>query len=135
MWVENPGVWWATPLLLALPPLCALFLVRGYRITPDAILVLRPGWTTRLPRAGLLFAEAAPDAMRGSIRLCGNGGFFAFTGLFWNRTLGRHRAFVTDPARTVVLRYAPRTVVISPADPAVFVSELRQSSRKEEVGF
>ena len=38
---------------------CALFTVRGYTITPDAILVHRLLWSTRLPREGLKSAESS----------------------------------------------------------------------------
>ncbi len=116
---------WAIPLFFALPPACALFAVRGYRISETEILVLRPGWVTRLPRAGLASASVEPHAMKSSLRLWGNGGFFSFTGLFWNKRLGRFRAFVTDGRRSVVLRYAGRTVVLSPGEPEEFVRELQ----------
>ncbi len=102
----------------------ALFMVRGYAITPDAILVKRLFWDTRLPRAGLESATFSPEAVRGSIRTWGNGGFYSFTGMFWNRELGNYRAFVTDHARIVVLRYEGRTVVVSPGEPGEFVREL-----------
>jgi hypothetical protein len=125
--VPKPGGGAAAWLLAVIPALCALFMVRGYRVTPDAILVLRPGWVTRLPRAGLLSADFEPGALRRSLRLCGNGGFFSFTGLYWNRELGRHRVFVTDGQRTVVLRYGHRTVVVSPDQPGEFVRELRET--------
>jgi hypothetical protein len=35
-----------------------------------------------------------------------------------------YRAFVTDPHRTVVLRYAHRTVVVSPDEPEEFIHNL-----------
>lgn len=128
VFLPRPGIGFAACLLMAIPPIAALFIVRGYRITPDAVLVLRPGWVTRLPRAGLVSATFEPGVMRRSLRLCGNGGFFAFTGLYWNRELGRHRAFVTDGQRSVVLRFANRTVVLSPDRPEDFVDELRETS-------
>ena len=103
---------------------CALFTVRGYAITPDAILVKRFFWDTRLPRVGLESATFSPGAMKGSIRTFGNGGFYSFTGLYRNRELRNYRAFVTDGARSVVLRYAGRTIVISPGDPEEFVREI-----------
>lgn len=110
--------------LLALLPGCALFTVRGYRITPEAILVQRLFWTTRLPRAGLQTAAFVPNAMRGSLRTCGIGGLFSFSGFFWSKTLRAYRAYVTDQSRTVILRYADRTVVVSPGQPENFVREL-----------
>ncbi len=103
----------------------APFTVRGYEIADGAILVHRLFWKTRLPLADLRAAEVEPRAMAGSLRTFGNGGAFSFTGWFWNRRLGRYRAFVTDFGRTVVLRFTDRTIVISPADPGAFVAALR----------
>jgi hypothetical protein len=121
---QGAAVWlgWL-PVVLGLA--CALFAVRGYTIMPEAILVHRLLWTTELPRVGLESARYAPNAMRWSIRKFGNGGFFSFSGFYWNKALGLYRAYVTDPARTVVLRYSSRrTVLLSPAAPLDFVREL-----------
>lgn len=121
------GNWLGTVLRwlpLFLIPGCALFVVRGYTITPDAILIQRLFWATRLPRAGLLSAVAEPKAMCKSIRTCGNGGFFSFTGWYWSKSLKSYHAYVTDLNRTVVLRYERRTVVVSPDDPGGFVRAL-----------
>ncbi len=102
-----------------------LFTVRGYAITPEAILVKRLLWNTRLPRAGLESATFSPESVRGSIRTWGNGGFFSFTGIFWNRELGSYRAFVTDYSKIVVLRYAGRRpIVVSPGEPEDFAREV-----------
>jgi hypothetical protein len=102
----------------------ALFMVRGYVVTADEILVQRPLWSTRFERSRLQSATIDPDALRSSIRLFGNGGLFSFTGVFRSPKLGRYRAYVTDPARCVILRFADRVVVISPADPAAFVRDV-----------
>jgi hypothetical protein len=113
--------------LLPLAIICggALFIIRGYTVTPDAILVHRLFWTTRLPLAGLYSAQFEPDAMRRSIRTFGNGGLFSITGCFRNKALGAYRAFVTDPHRTVVMHFPARTVVVvSPSAPEEFVREL-----------
>jgi hypothetical protein len=114
---------------MALPPLVivcggALFTIRGYTVTSDAILVHRLFWTTRVPLAGLQSARFEPDAMRWSIRTFGNGGVFSFTGFFRNKALGAYRAFVTDPHRTVVLHFPTRTVVVSPSTPEEFVHDI-----------
>lgn len=101
-----------------------LFMVRGYVVTADEILVRRPLWSTRFERARLESATVDPEALRGSIRLFGNGGLFSFTGIFRSPKLGRYRAYVTDPRRSVILRFADRVVVISPADPAAFVRDV-----------
>jgi len=102
----------------------ALFTIRGYSVAPGAVLVHRLFWTTRLPLAGLQSAQFQPDAMRWSIRIFGNGGVFSFTGFFRNKALGAYRAFVTDPRRTVVLRFPKRTVVVSPSAPEEFIHDV-----------
>jgi hypothetical protein len=114
--------------LVALPLLilagAALFVVRGYRLEPDALLIQRLLWTTRLPLARLQSAESWPHAMRGSLRLCGNGGLLSITGWYRSSALGNYRAFVTNLKDTVVLRFEKKTVVISPENPERFVAEI-----------
>lgn len=114
---------WTLPVIV----LCCLpFMIRGYVITDEAILIRRLFWTTRLDLAGLESAESVPKAMNKSLRTCGNGGVFSFTGWYWSKSLGFFRAFVTDLNRTVVLRFRCRTVVVSPVSPEGFVSELNE---------
>lgn len=120
---QKAGVWIGIiPLLIVVG--AVPFIVRGYAVTSDSILVERLFWTTRLPLAGLQSARFEPDAVRGSIRTCGNGGLFSFTGWYWNKRLGAHRAFVTDPKRIVVLKFPKRTIVLSPNMPEDFVRNL-----------
>src|SRR4029079_2870086 len=71
---------WFALLPVVVPLACALFTIRGYDLTPDEVLVQRLFWSPHLPRAGMQSAEVAPNAMRGSIRTFGNGGFFSFSG-------------------------------------------------------
>lgn len=115
----------ATILLIGVPPLIVAQTlagrVRGYTLTEDAITVRRGLWNTRLPLAGLRSVTGDVDAMSGSARVFGNGGLFSITGRYWNRKLGWYRAFATDPSRAVVLRYADRTIVITPHDPQHFI--------------
>jgi len=115
---------WKLAIPVAAIGFAALFTIRGYTITPDAILVHRLFWNTRLPLAGLQSVESRPNVMRWSIRTFGIGGVFSISGFYWNNVLGTYRAFVTDPKQTVVLSYPKRTVVLSPAHPEDFVREL-----------
>jgi len=117
------GMWFRW-LMLLLPAVCALFTIRGFAITPDAILVHRLFWSTRLLREGLQSASYEPNAMRKSIRTCGNGGFYSITGWYWSKSLGAYRAYVTDTRQTVVLRFDRGTVVLSPGEPEEFVRTL-----------
>ena len=102
----------------------AAFMVRGYVLTDGWLSIKRLGWETRMDLSRLTSATADPDALRGSLRLFGNGGCFAFVGWFRNKNLGVYRAFATDPKRTVVLRFYDKTVVITPDDPQKFVAEI-----------
>jgi hypothetical protein len=110
-------------LLLALVVGCALFSIRGFTVTPDAILVRRLFWNTRLPLAGLQSARFDPLPIFGGIGI-GNGGLFSFTGFWYTPSLGFCRLFITDRTRCVWLRYPNRTVVVSPAAPEDFVQDL-----------
>ena len=108
-------------LLGALP-----FTVRGYILTDQHIEVRRLGWRTTLPLAGLVAVSGEPEGLRGSVRLFGSGGLFGITGWFWNRRIGRFRAYATDPGRVVLLRYRDgRKVVLTPHDVQHFIVRVR----------
>ncbi len=113
--------------LLAILLGSALFTVRGYRLDGPELFVRRLLWETRLDLAGLRSAEADPDLVRGSLRVFGNGGLYSFSGLFWNRTLGRYRAWVTHHDDIVVLRFDDRVWVVSPAAPLRFAAAAEQT--------
>jgi hypothetical protein len=115
---------WFALLPLAIILVCALFVVRGYSITNNALLIDRLLWPTRISLDGLQEIYFDPDATRGSVRTFGNGGFFSFTGRFRNKQLGSYRAFMTDRRRTVVLRFSDSVAVISPDQPEDFVKTL-----------
>jgi hypothetical protein len=115
-------------LLVFVPPLilvtAILFVVTGYRLDSTRLYVQRLLWSTRIELDGIDRAWCDSSAMSGSIRVFGNGGLFSITGMYQNSTLGRYRAFVTDPKQAVVLRSPGRVVVVSPAHPGAFVSRL-----------
>ncbi|HEY6929008.1 MAG TPA: PH domain-containing protein [Thermoanaerobaculia bacterium] len=116
-----------TVLPLAIALISLLFIVSGYEIEPEDLLVRRLFWSTRISLDGISRAVHDPLAMKRSLRLFGNGGLFAITGIYQNRTLGRYRAFATDPRKAVVLFLARRIVVVTPADPAAFLEALHMS--------
>jgi Bacterial PH domain len=60
-----------------------------------------------------------------SIRLWGNGGLFAATGIFWNSTWGIFRAYVTtsDQKNTVIVETRTGKVLLSPDNPEEFLRE------------
>lgn len=112
----------AVPILILAVSL--LFVVTGYRLDAAGLSVQRFLWSTRVDIRGLDRAWHDPRATCRSLRLFGNGGLFSVSGWFRNATLGRYRAFLTDPAKAVVLRSPARVVVLSPADPAGFLASL-----------
>jgi len=115
---------WLSILPLTIVVAAALFMVRGYSITNDEILIHRLFWDTKLSRQGLQSAALEPDAFRGTLRTFGNGGLFGFTGWYESSRLGSFRAFATDGTRTIVLRYAEQAIVITPDQPDQFIREL-----------
>jgi hypothetical protein len=113
-------------LLLAILPLSALFTIRGYSLSRDALLVRRLLWATRIPLDALISAHHDAGAMKLAVRLFGNGGLFAITGFYRNKRTGSFRAYATDPRQSVVLTFStPRIIVVSPGDPARFITMLQ----------
>ena len=109
---------------LALVAGCALFTVRGYRLEAGRLSIRRLLWSTTLDLSGLRGARHDPEAMKGSLRLFGNGGLFSISGVFRNRALGNYRAWATDPKNAVVLELEGRTVVVTPGEPEGFLRQV-----------
>lgn len=102
------------------------YVVRGYTLEAGTLRIHRLFWDTVIPLAGLRIAEVVPHAMHGSVRICGNGGLYSFTGHFWNKRLGHYRAYVNDWKRPVVLCFTTRnTIVLSTDDPEGFVEVVK----------
>jgi hypothetical protein len=112
--------------------LAATTTVRGYCIANDVLVIERLGWKTKVSLAGLCGASADPKALRWSLRLWGHSGLFGVSGRFWNKTLGRYRAYVTDVQRSVVLRFPRSAVVISPDSPSEFIAQLKERGLLQE---
>lgn len=126
-----PLRFWLGLLPLAVILACALFMVRGYSIANDTLLVERPFWKTSISLRDLRSVKFDPTAANRSIRTFGNGGFFSFTGYFRNKELGSYHAFMTDRRRAVVLRFPSSVVVISPDRPEDFVNTIAPFARVE----
>lgn len=116
-------------LLVALILACGLFAIRGYELRGRTLVIRRVVSDKPISLSGLRSVAEDAVATRRSIRLLGKGGLFGFTGLFWSRSLGRYRAFVTDPAKAVVLKYEDRVIVVSPDPPSDFVAAVREACR------
>ena len=104
------------------------FLVRGFVLGSGELRVQRLGWQNRFALSEVVSVEINPEALRGSIRLCGSGGLFGFFGWFWNKQLRIYRAYGTDPKLAVIIRLRQRTIVVTPENPERFVAELKSQS-------
>lgn len=100
--------------------------IRGYRLTDEELLVRHVGWSQRWSLRDLRDITVRPGVLSGSFRTLGIGGFFGYLGRFRSSSLGDYQAYVTDGSRAVVLRFTDSTVVVSPDDPAAFVSKVYQ---------
>lgn len=112
-------------LMPAIVAVSLLFVVRGYAVEGGDLCVERLFWSTRISLQGLSRAWPEPAACKGSLRIFGNGGLFAFTGLYQSKALGRYRLFATDLSRSVVLSLPRRVVVVTPAVPQALLEHLR----------
>lgn len=112
----------------AVVALAGALAVRGYAVGPGVVVVVRPGWETRLDLRGLDSVEADPDAMRMAWRTWGIGGPFAFVGRYRSGRTGWFTAYATDRDRSVVLRWPGRTVVVTPDDPEAFVAAVEAAA-------
>jgi hypothetical protein len=124
---RGPAFRWVGLAMVLVLGICGLFAVRGYEVSREAVVVRRLLWRWRLPLEALQSVEADPRAMAGSLRLWGVGGCFSWSGLYWNRRLGRYWAAVTDPAKAVVLRWDRKVVVLSPDEPERLLAAVRQA--------
>lgn len=131
------GTYVISPLWASLPVVgvllgCFVFMIRGYSVTEDEILIHRLGWATRFDLQALHDVYAGPGSTVGSVRTFGVGGLFGYLGWFRNATLGSYRAYATNEANTVVLEFDGKTVVVTPDAPADFVEAVhRQRSEPE----
>ena len=130
MWRGYPVV---STLLLTILAVNASLCIRGYELTPGELRIRRLFWNTLWPLDAATRAIVQPQAMRGSWRTWGNGGVFAISGHFSGSGLGRYRAFVTDPERTVVLETRHGIVVVSPDDPTRFANAIAAETQRSTI--
>lgn len=85
-----------------------------YEITSDHELIVQFRCGSRSFKQVAEYS-VAPERPSFGIRLWGNGGLFAVTGIFWNRKDGKYHGYVTNLKKLVVVKLQNgRKVVISP---------------------
>jgi hypothetical protein len=122
------GFWVVPVMMMTILSIVTLQCVRGYEVNAGQLHIRRLFWVTPWPLDGSTTVTVRPHAMRGAWRIWGNGGLFAITGRFSGSSLGRFHAFVTDPARTVVVSTSLGVVVVSPDRPEAFADAVTEAA-------
>jgi len=100
--------------------------IRAYRLEGSEMVVVRPQFPVRFSLEGLTSIEPDRDPMAGARKRRGNDGLGAVSGTFRSRKLGAFRTYVTDCEHGVVLRATAGTLVVSPAQPAIFIDAVKR---------
>jgi len=110
--------------------ICYLLAPVAYDTTGGQLTVLlRAGRISFGPITG---ATLLPGRWPCTLRLFGNGGVFAGTGIYWNKAYGVFRAYVTSARLqdAVLITTDTYKVMISPEDPRAFLDALPGSEKK-----
>jgi len=102
------------PILMVISICCYLRSPVAYEITSDNRLIVRFRLGSKVFHH-VKVARATDPLNLCTIRLWGNGGLFAVTGLYWNSKLGRFYAYLTELNHLVLVELQDgRKIVISP---------------------
>ncbi len=104
--------------------------VRELRLEGRELIVVRRGFPVRFSLDGLECCEADRDPLSGARKIRGNDGLGAISGKFRSKKLGDFRAHVSDCEHGVVLRAAAGTMVVSPAQPSIFIDAIRRRTER-----
>jgi len=114
---------WAGLILTIVVLYCYISSPVSYELNADQLIV-------KLRKSNKIFAPVVNcssihgDKPSFSIRMWGNGGLFAATGIFWNRKYGIFRAYVTtgDKSYFVLVETPDSKIIITPEEPDKFIS-------------
>ena len=101
--------------------ICYLYSPNAYEISDNRLIVYRNFGKMEFNHVTncRLMEEKVPF----TIRLWGNGGVFAGTGIFWNKLYGVFRMYITHSKQSdfVVVETDQQIVIISPENPKMFI--------------
>jgi hypothetical protein len=115
------GLLLGSAILATVALFCYLYAPIAYELAGDELTVrFRLGQKVFPAVTGCSTLSARPHM---GMRLWGNGGLFAATGIFWNKEYGVFRAYVTSARYQDYVLVATRTrrILISPENPVEFV--------------
>jgi hypothetical protein len=126
--VKFGALLWGSALLAAVTLFCYLYAPIAYELTGDQLTVqFRLGQKVFKAVTRCETLSARPPM---GLRLWGNGGLFAGTGIFWNPAYGVYLAYVTSARYQDYVLVETRTqkILISPENPAGFVKAWASSA-------
>lgn len=119
----EPVLIWAALVLTVIDLSCYLTAPVAYILDQEQLVVIRRvNSKTFAPVIRCVSIEHDKPAF--TLRLWGNGGLFAGTGIFWNKRYGLFKAYVTTGKRShlVLVETPADRVIISPENPDIFLS-------------
>lgn len=107
---------------------CYLYAPAAYELTGDQLTVRHRLGQKVFP--GVTGCTTLTSRLPMGLRLWGNGGLFAATGIFWNKAYGVYRAYVTSARYQDYVLVETRTqkILISPENPEEFVQAWASSA-------
>ena len=114
-----PGIF-----ILLVSALCYLWTPESFEISDD----LRLTVNYRLGKkqfGPVVKCHRLSESIFCGVKLCGNGGLFAATGLFWDRKYGKFRMYSTSANYKdfVMAETADKKIIISPENPDAWVAD------------
>lgn len=103
----------------------ALFIIKGYSITDSQLIIHRVVFNKTYNLNSIVNVEYNPEALKNSLRIFGIGGAFSYTGVFFNKYLGRYTAYAANRKNCVVLFFENKKVAITPDKPEEFVEAIK----------
>jgi len=132
--MREPGMLPAAIILAVISLFCYLYSPASFEITDGRLIV---NYNLGKKEFGRVMACSTLDKpLSMGIRTWGNGGLFAGTGRFWNKQFGHFRAYVTSARYEdyVLVETQTKKIIISPAEPQVFVGNWSDMSRTAQEG-
>jgi hypothetical protein len=131
----EPGFLWAGIAIAVIVVFCYLLAPISYELNGSQLVII-----TRISKKifspVLKCSTIYEEKPSFGLRLWGNGGLFAGTGIFWNKKYGIFRAYVTTGERkNLILVDTPTTkVLITPENPDQFVTYVNSSNINNKEG-
>jgi len=133
---NESGVWFTLAILSPvwiMFGLTYLFAPRGFRVSPEGVIIRRPIGPIVIPYADIGAVEVVEQVKPG-LRLFGSGGLFGWIGLFAIRGGGSAKVYATRWDRMVRVKTRQEIYLLSPADPEAFLEAVRQHQKLTTYG-